>query len=77
MTPFLGTRLVTFNHHGDPLELPSCALPSVHSMVVRILHAPGMAKVIDRVLEDAAEIRNLASERSADLSATLAALLDC
>lgn len=46
-------------------------------MVVRILHAPGMAKVIDRVLEDAAEIWNLASERSADLSATLAALLGC
>ncbi|ODM22139.1 hypothetical protein SI65_02985 [Aspergillus cristatus] len=34
-----GTRLVTFHHHGGPLELPSRTLLSTHSAVARILHA--------------------------------------
>lgn len=51
-----GMCLVTFNHHGGLLELPGRTLLDVHSVVARILQVSGMAKVIDRMLEDAAGI---------------------
>lgn len=66
-----------FNHHGGLLELPSRTLLDVHSVVARILQASGMAKVIDRMLEDAAEIQNTASDGSTDLSVMTAAFLAC
>ncbi|OJJ86197.1 uncharacterized protein ASPGLDRAFT_45242 [Aspergillus glaucus CBS 516.65] len=72
-----GTRLVTFHHHEGPLELPSHTLLSTHSAVARILHASGMAEIIDRVLEDAAEVKCLASDGSTDLQIMLPALLAC
>lgn len=72
-----GTYLVMFNHHGGLLELPSRTLLDVHSVVARILQASGMAKVIDRMLEDAAEIQNTASDGSTDLSIMPAAFLAC
>lgn len=55
-----------FQHHSGPLALPSRTLLSTHVAVARILHASGMAEVIVRVLEDAAEIKYLASNGSTD-----------
>lgn len=66
-----------FHHHGGPLELPSSILLATHAAIAQILHASGMAEVIDRVLQDAEEIKCLASDGSTDVQILLPALLAC
>ena len=70
-----GNRFIKFQHHGGPLALPSRTLLGTHAAIARFLHASGMAEVIDRVLENTAEIKCLTSDGSTDFQIMLPALL--
>lgn len=57
-----GQSLKFMQHHGTCMQ-PKAALCGHHAAVARILHAPGMIEVIDRV----EEIKCLASDGSTDV----------
>ncbi|KLJ07872.1 hypothetical protein EMPG_16654 [Blastomyces silverae] len=59
-------RVVRFTKHAN-YKLPSRALLSAHAAVARILHATGMARIIDQIFRDREELRCLAEDGSTDI----------
>ena len=64
---------VTFTAHDGRYPLPDEKLLAVHAVVAAILHASGMAEVIDRILQDRDETPYLAADGSTPIGTLLMA----
>jgi hypothetical protein len=64
---------VTFTAHDSRYPLPDEKLLAVHAAVAAILHASGMAEVIDRILQDRDETPCLATDGSTPIGTLLMA----
>jgi hypothetical protein len=64
---------VTFTAHNGRYSLPDEKLLAVHAAVAAILHASGMAEVIDRILQDRDETPCLATDGSTPIGTLLMA----
>jgi hypothetical protein len=64
---------VTFTAHDGRYPLPDKKLLTVHAAVAAILHASGMAEVIDRILQDRDETPCLAADGSTPIGTLLMA----
>ena len=64
---------VTFTAHDGRYSLPDEKLLAVHAAVAAILHASGMAEVIDRILQDRDETPCLATDGSTPIETLLMA----
>ena len=64
---------VTFTAHDGRYPLPDEKLLAVHAAVAAILHASGMAEVIDRILQDRDEMPCLAADGSTPIGTLLMA----
>jgi hypothetical protein len=64
---------VTFTAHDGRYPLPDETLLAVHAAVAAILHASGMAEVIDRILRDRDETPCLAADGSTQIGTLLMA----
>jgi hypothetical protein len=64
---------VTFTAHDGRYPLPDENLLTVHAAVAAILHASGMAEVIDRILRDRDETSCLAADGSTQIGTLLMA----
>ena len=64
---------VTFIAHDGRYPLPDEKLLVVHAAVAAILHASGMAEVIDRILQDRDETPCLAADGSTPIGTLLMA----
>ena len=64
---------VTFMAHDCRYPLPDEKLLAVHAAVAAILHASGMAEVIDRILQDRDETPCLAADGSTPIGTLLMA----
>ena len=64
---------VTFTAHDGRYPLPDEKLLAVHAAVAAILHASGMAEVIDRILQDRDETPCLAADGSTPIGTLLMA----
>ena len=65
---------VEFTAHSGLLELPSPELLRLHAAVAQVLHASGLARLIDDVHEDRNMIRCLAEDGSTPISKLLLAV---
>jgi hypothetical protein len=64
---------ITFTAHDGRYPLPDENLLAVHASVGAILHASGMAEVIERILEDRDETPCLAADGSTPIEVLLMA----
>ena len=64
---------VTFTAHDGRYPLPDENILAVHAAVAAILHASGMAEVIDRILRDRDETPCLAADGSTPIGTLLMA----
>ena len=64
---------VTFTAHDGRCPLPDEKLLAVHAAVAAILHASGMAEVIERILQDRDETPCLAADGSTPIATLLMA----
>jgi len=64
---------VTFTAHDGRYPLPDEKLLAVHAAVAAILHASGMAEVIDRILQERDETPYLATNGSTPIGKLLMA----
>jgi hypothetical protein len=64
---------VTFTAHDGRYPLPDEKLLAVHAAVAAILHASGMAEVIERILQDRDETPFLAADGSTPIGTLLMA----
>ena len=64
---------VTFTAHDGRYPLPAEKLLAVHAAVAAILHASGMAEVIERILQDRDETPCLAADGSTPIGTLLMA----
>ena len=64
---------VTFTAHDGRYPLPDEKLLAVHAAVAAILHASGMAEVIDHILQDRDETPYLAPDGSTPIGTLLMA----
>jgi hypothetical protein len=62
---------VTFTAHDSRYPLPDEKLLAVHAAVAAILHASGMAEVIERILQDRDETPCLAADGSTPIGTLL------
>ena len=63
--------IVEFTAHSGLYELPSPELLRLHAAVAQVLHASGLAELIDNVHEDRDIIRCLAEDGSTPISRLL------
>jgi hypothetical protein len=68
-----GDGYVTFTAHDGRYPLPDEKLLAVHAAVAAILHASGMAEIIDRILQDRDETPCLAADGSTPIETLLMA----
>ena len=61
-----GERIVEFKKHSD-MALPDPVLLETHALIARILHASGMADIIDEVQEKRDSMRCLAPDGTTDV----------
>lgn len=55
-----GERVVRFTKPSDvKWELPSPEILAVHAALARVLHASGMAEIVEKVFQDFEEIRSM------------------
>jgi len=66
-------RYVTFTAHDGRYPLPDEKLLAAHAAVAAILHASGMAEVIERILQDRDETPCLATDGSTPIGTLLMA----
>jgi hypothetical protein len=64
---------VTFTAHDGRYPLPDEKLLAVHAAVAAILHASGMAEVIERILKDRDETPCLSTDGSTPIGTLLMA----
>jgi hypothetical protein len=62
---------VTFTAHDGRYPLPEEYLLSLHASLGAVLHASGMAEIIERILEDRDELRTLAADGSTPVGVLL------
>jgi hypothetical protein len=69
----LNDGYVTFTAHDARYPLPDEKLLAVHAAAAAILHASGMAEVIERILQDRDETPCLAADGSTPIGTLLMA----
>ncbi|GAD98177.1 predicted protein [Paecilomyces variotii No. 5] len=65
-----GYRIVRFQKYAD-VDLPNPTLLETHAALAKILHASGMAKHIDDILEEREDMCGLASDGTTDIGRLL------
>ena len=63
--------VVKLTNHDPSVPLPNPTLLGVHAAIAKVLHASGLGKTIDAIMEERENISCLASDGTTDVEALL------